>query len=515
MVLITGLFAFGEELGMQVVKAEMPYVDTLFDNTRVHTLDIVVEASDWQSILDNPMAKEYIACTTVIDGEKVANVGIRTKGNSSLSSIAMSDTDRYSFKVEFDHYVSGKTYQGLDKLALNNIAQDNTYLKDYLSYQLMVAFDADAPLCSFIWITVNGEDWGLYLAVEAIEDSFVERTYGSDFGQLYKPDNMNMGGGGNRDENRENREGGQGGGGFMNGGGGGFGEMPEISEEQMAELMKQIENGEEPDFAALGIEFPGGGENAEAGDTEAAPEAGGNAGGGAGGRGGGGFGGMGASDVKLIYTDDDPDSYSSIFNSAKFDLSESDKTRLIESLRKLNAGEDLEEVVNVDEVLRYFVVHNFVLNFDSYTGSMIHNYYLYEQDGQLSMIAWDYNLAFGAFSMGRGTPGQADSGSDTDEGTSMVNYPIDSPVSGGTAEDRPMLYQMLINYPDEYHALFSQFIEEVFDSGWFEALFDDTVALITPYVEKDPSSFTTFEKFEAGTESLRELILLRAESVRG
>ena len=27
------------------------------------------------------------------------------------------------------------------------------------------------------------------------------------------------------------------------------------------------------------------------------------------------------------------------------------------------------------------VVHNFVLNFDSYTGSMIHNYYLYEKDG--------------------------------------------------------------------------------------------------------------------------------------
>ncbi len=51
----------------------------------------------------------------------------------------------------------------------------------------------------------------------------------------------------------------------------------------------------------------------------------------------------------------------------------------------------------MDEVLRYFVVHNFVVNGDSYTGSMIHNYYLYEQDGKLSMIPWDYNLAFGGF----------------------------------------------------------------------------------------------------------------------
>lgn len=33
---------------------------------------------------------------------------------------------------------------------------------------------------------------------------------------------------------------------------------------------------------------------------------------------------------------------------------------------------------------------------------MIHNYYLYEEDGQLSMIPWDYNLAFGGFSAGSG-----------------------------------------------------------------------------------------------------------------
>ena len=38
-----------------------------------------------------------------------------------------------------------------------------------------------------------------------------------------------------------------------------------------------------------------------------------------------------------------------------------------------------ERVVDIEEVIRYFVVHNFVLNFDSYTGSMIHNYYLYEE----------------------------------------------------------------------------------------------------------------------------------------
>ena len=82
---------------------------------------------------------------------------------------------------------------------------------------------------------------------------------------------------------------------------------------------------------------------------------------------------MGSNDVKLQYIDDDPDSYSNIFNQAKTDITEADRNRLVEALKVLSEGEDIENVVNIDQVLRYFVVHNFVVNGDSYTGSMIHN----------------------------------------------------------------------------------------------------------------------------------------------
>ena len=90
------------------------------------------------------------------------------------------------------------------------------------------------------------------------------------------------------------------------------------------------------------------------------------------------------------------DSYANIFDSAKTEVSEADQNRLVQALKALGEG-DVEAAVDVDKVLRYFVVHNFVVNGDSYTGSMVHNYYLYEEDGLLSMIPWDYNLAFGTF----------------------------------------------------------------------------------------------------------------------
>ena len=69
-------------------------------------------------------------------------------------------------------------------------------MKDYLAYTLMADFGVASPLCSYVYITVNGEEWGLYLAVEAVEESFLQRNYGSAYGELYKPDSQNLQAGG-------------------------------------------------------------------------------------------------------------------------------------------------------------------------------------------------------------------------------------------------------------------------------------------------------------------------------
>ncbi len=426
-VLVTAVFLNGRSLGFLEVSPVKGYADRLFDTETVHTIDIVMD--DWDGFLKTCTREEYAACSVVIDQEAYKDVAIRAKGNTSLMQVESWGNDRYSFKIEFDHYDSGKSYYGLDKLSLNNIIQDNTYMKDYLTYQMMGGFGVDAPLCSYVYITVNGEAWGLYLAVEGVEEAFLERNYGSGYGELYKPDSQDMGGG-NGEQNMED----------------------------LADGRKQ---------------------SGQIGEAD-------------------------KSDVSLIYSDDAYESYQNIFDNAKTDVEDVDKGRLIEVLRQLNEGENLREVVDVEEVIRYFVVHNFVCNFDSYTGSMIHNYYLYEEEGMLSMIPWDYNLAFGGFQ-------------GVKEASSLVNYPIDTPVSGGTVESRPMLAWIFSEeeYTELYHEYFAEFVSQYFDSGVFAGIIADVRELITPYVEEDPTKFCTFEEFETGAETLEQFCLLRAESIRG
>ena len=163
---LTVLFMNGTLLGIVPSEKLMGYENRLFNKEKVHTIDIVM--NDWDSFIESCENEEYASCTVAIDGEKYANVGIRAKGNTSLSSVSQMNSDRYSFKLEFDQYDNTKSYYGLDKLSLNNIIQDNTFMKDFLVYTMMNEFGVAAPLCSYVYITVNGEDFGLYLAVEGL-----------------------------------------------------------------------------------------------------------------------------------------------------------------------------------------------------------------------------------------------------------------------------------------------------------------------------------------------------------
>lgn len=403
------LFIISGTLHKQVPASTEPeYVSKLFDDSFVHTIDITID--DWDAFLENAPEEQYSRCTLTIDDETFYNIGIRAKGNNSRRLTEKYGHDRYSLKIEFDHY-NHSTYYGLDKFSLDSSFQDNSYLKSFLAYNMMHFMKVPAPLCSYTWVTVNGEPWGLFLAVEEPEEAFAKRNFGSDYGNLYKPDYKSL--------NAEN------------------------------------------------------------------------------------------ADVALRYTDDSFESYDNIFRNSKFEITDTDKTRLINSLKILSTGENLETAIHIDEVLRYFTVQVFVVNMDSYLGKTGHNYFLHEKDGILSILPWDYNLAFATYSLGMPDP--------INDSTLYVNYPIDTPAAGEIMMNRPLYHNVMKNntYFAKYHEYFDHFITEYFESGHFEELIKETTEIISPYIAKDPTAFCSYEDSLLGIQTITDFCLLRAKSVRG
>lgn len=407
-----------------------------FDSEAVTVVNITISKSNWTDILENPTAEEFHVADVEINGDVYSGVGIRTKGMTSLSSVASSDSDRYSFKVKADEYVSGQSFAGLDEFVLNNNYQDPTYVKEFLSYELMEEMDVPTPLHAYAAVYINGEYFGLYLMVEAVEEDFAMRNFGSDYGELYKPESMDMGG-----------------------------DMPQNEDIQ--------DFRPEGDFTMPDM--------------------------------GGGFGGFGfGGGADLVYTDDEISSYSQIFDNAVLDgVKDADKIRVIESLKALAEGDNLEEFVDVDEVLRYFAANTALVNLDSYMSSLKHNYYLYEEDGRISILPWDYNLAFGTFQSG--------------DAEGVVNFPIDTTVSEEISlDERPLIGSLLEvdAYKEQYHEYLRYIADEFFGDS-FNRRVDSIDFLIGDYVRADPTAFYSYDEYKEGLSAIKTYGELRAESITG
>ena len=385
----------------------MEYETALFDTETPLDINIIMDASDWEDMLSNAISEEYRECNVEINGTTFYRVGIRPKGNTSLSSIASDPTtDRYSFKLEFDKYVDGQTCFGLDKLVLNNNYADATNMKEALVYDLFKYVGADASLYNYAKINVNGEYWGVYLALEAVEDSFLLRSYGVQSGELYKPESMNIGGGS------------KGGAGSGNGG------------------------------------------------------------------------------ADLNYTDDELDSYSTIWDGEITDAKKADRKRVVTALRNISQGTDLQKYMDIDNLVRYMAVHVFSVNDDSLSGSMTHNYYLYETGGMLNLIPWDYNLAFGGMGGGK-------------EATSVVNDAVDNAFSATNFFDT-------LTANEEYNALYYDNLKKVAEyisGGEFEKFYNRVRSQIDELVKTDPTAFYSYDDYTKAAETLFELVKLRGESI--
>jgi len=457
----------------------MEYPSKLFDTNEVISVNIKMDEDEWNEMLKNAMAEEYYSCDVEICGTTFKNVAIRPKGNTSLSSVARDpDTDRYSFKLEFGHFMEGQTCFGLDKLILNNNYADATNMKEAIVYDMFNFIGAASPLYNYASISLNGEYKGVYLALEAVEESFLLRNYGTQNGELYKPESMG-GGGGDRYKQEQGAKSQQG---------------PSGGKPDHGDFNPQDKPDMEGDTPGAPPQMPDM-EGFDPANMPSPPE--GKAGDGHTGNNGG---------ANLNYIDDNLDSYSVIWDGEITETTDGDHLRVVTALKNISEGTDIEKYLDVDNILKYMAVHTFAVNMDSLSGNMAHNYYLYEHDGKLNLFPWDYNLSFGGMSsMGR-------YGEDSDKGTEMVNDAIDTPFSGTDFFDTLLENE---EYLEKYHEYLRKLTEEYVDGGRFEETYNRIGSQIDALVKEDPTAFYSYDEYKTACETLYKAVKLRAESING
>lgn len=162
----------------------------VYEKDSVESIYFDIDPDQWQDLLDNALDEEYHLTSVTYKGVTLDEVAIRTKGNSSLNSVAQSGGERFSFNIDVNEYVDGQKLLGMKKFVLNNMFNDPSYMREYIAYELLEEMGVATPEHSYVNVYVNGELKGLYLLVEFVNGDFIEKHFSNAEGDLYKPDGV-------------------------------------------------------------------------------------------------------------------------------------------------------------------------------------------------------------------------------------------------------------------------------------------------------------------------------------
>lgn len=166
--------------------------DSLFNTSVVHDINIVFSQPGWwDSLMHYKQHADSFNLSTqpmmgdiIIDGTLIDSIGVKLKGNSSYGYPGQ----KKSIKIEFNEYVSGKKYDGLKTIILNNNTLDPTMMREKLALDFLNKKGLAAPRCTYAKVSYNGQYVGLYKLVESIDKTFLKTHYGNKGGNLFKGD---------------------------------------------------------------------------------------------------------------------------------------------------------------------------------------------------------------------------------------------------------------------------------------------------------------------------------------
>jgi spore coat protein CotH len=175
-VLLVVCFASGRSL---VAQAQ---VDSLLDGSSLEDLWVHVNARDWEDLHTHFQENTYYPADVEWRGARVRNAAIRVRG------VASRNGHKPSFRLDFNRYVTGQTFFGLDALTLDSSWQDPSMITNRLSMLIFRRMGIAAPRVAHVRLFAGAsrESVGVYAVTEEVTPSFLRANFGEDTGYLYE-----------------------------------------------------------------------------------------------------------------------------------------------------------------------------------------------------------------------------------------------------------------------------------------------------------------------------------------
>lgn len=428
---------------------------SLFDTETVQDVHINLSENNWNYLLQNASEKPNVLTDSVtIGNETVKYASIKTKGNLTLRSVWSSDSDRFSFTVNFGKYIKKKNgysanqnFHGLSKISFNNIYGDSTLMKEYLSYNLMTELGVPTPAYSLVNLYINGELWGVYMMVESIDSSLTKRTLDEDNSFLTKPESS-----------------------------GGDLVYNESLDKYYDETTQSFNFGDD-------LQYP-----------------------------------TSSSDPLYAYNglwENDEDTFNDVKDSLPTVFKWLKTLNELNNCEDPNTEEyksSLESIMNVDSIIRYFAVNTYLVNLDSYQSGQMQNYALtINDDGYANVLPWDYNYSFGNFRT------NAESMINFDISNPVLNVSLSDRPLLNVLLQNDEYYAKYTKYLNDCCIVASEggitSDGNTYSANNYSTIIDNFEKTLSVDYAKDPTAFYTVDQYEIAIDTLKQIIKLRSTAV--
>ena len=160
--------------------ADAQTTDDLFDPGTLNDLRLFMNSRDLQQLRDTVDENTYYQADFEWRGIRVRSVAIRSRGHASRNPA------KPALKIEFDRYVTGQRFLGLESLMLDNLWQDATLVRESVTMALFARLGQPAPREAYKRLFINDIYQGVYTTVEAIDSDFLSRVFGDGGGYVFE-----------------------------------------------------------------------------------------------------------------------------------------------------------------------------------------------------------------------------------------------------------------------------------------------------------------------------------------
>ena len=163
-------------------NADRETAATFYQVDRVQEIHLQIKDADLARMKAALPRRIYVPATFRWGTQTVKNVGVRYKGNSSSNP---NQRHKRSFLIKFGEFEKGRTFLGLERVALDNGIQFGSLFSESLITSILRDLEIPASRCNHARLYLNDRYHGVYTNVERMDSVFTSRHF-SKGGAFYK-----------------------------------------------------------------------------------------------------------------------------------------------------------------------------------------------------------------------------------------------------------------------------------------------------------------------------------------